>query len=94
LGAVIAMDDNIMGTTVYPNPANSYFNLRFESQLEERASWVMTNATGSVVSKNNVQVYKGQNQQQIKVSDLAPGIYILQLRSANLQINKQVVVVH
>jgi len=94
LGAVIAMDDNIIGTTVFPNPANSFFNLRFESQFEEKGSWVLTNGTGKVVTKNKVQVYKGQNQQQIKVSDLPPGIYILQLRSANLQINKQVVVVH
>jgi photosystem II stability/assembly factor-like uncharacterized protein len=93
-GATFASDDNLTGTTVYPNPASNYFNLRFESQFEEKGNWKLTNAAGTVVSKNNVQVYKGQNSNQIKVSDLAPGIYILQLRSANLQINKQVVVVH
>lgn len=94
LGAVIAMDDNITGTTVYPNPASSFFNLRFESKFEEKGTWILINSTGAAVSKNNLQVYKGQNQHQVSVADLAPGMYILQLRSANLQINKQVVVVH
>jgi Secretion system C-terminal sorting domain len=94
MGTTVGCGDNLTGTTVYPNPASNYFNLRFESQFEEKGNWKLTNTAGTVVSKNNVQVYKGQNLNQIKVSDLAPGIYILQLSSANLQINKQVVVVH
>lgn len=94
LGAMMASDADAMGTTVYPNPASKQLNLRFESTVEEKATLTITSATGMVISNQTVQLYKGQNQQLTDVSKLAPGVYIMQLQSGHLHINRQFVVVH
>ena len=94
LGAVMTGDENVSGTTVYPNPASKNMSLRFESTIEEKATVTITSATGKVISNKPVQVYKGQNQQLVDVTQLPAGVYFIQLHSGHLQINKQFVVVH
>lgn len=94
LGAVMTGDENVSGTTVYPNPASKNMSLRFESAIEEKATVTITSATGKVISNKPVQVYKGQNQQLVDVTQLPAGVYFIQLHSGHLQINKQFVVVH
>jgi hypothetical protein len=69
-------------------------SLRFESTIEEKATVTITSATGKVISNKPVQIYKGQNQQLVDVTQLPAGVYFIQLHSGHLQINKQFVVVH
>jgi len=72
---IIATDDQIEKTKfdLYPNPANNVINLNFEdiSQIE---SIELSNAVGQVLRS-----YVGNSTNQIDVSDLTKGMYVVSM---------------
>lgn len=70
-------ETELLEATVFPNPARDFFQV----ELAENAdfSLELVNAVGQVVLKEN---YTDRNQVFISTSDLATGMYILNLRTA------------
>lgn len=69
--------------TVYPNPANDVINIHFSTNDAANTSVILTTITGSVagtISPGNI--HTGTNDLHYPVSNLSPGMYILQLISS------------
>ena len=69
--------------TLAPNPAFDVVNVNFESNLNLTSQLTVTDLVGRTVVSKNVEILNGSNQVGLKVSDLAPGIYFIQLRNNN-----------
>lgn len=68
---------------IYPNPAEDYLIIKgFENLVES----VLINLSGGLVKKNTT------NPSLMDLSDLEPGIYILQFHGENFQDSKQVII--
>ena len=70
--------------TIYPNPAGNYLNLEASSSLEQIRIY---DTNGSLV-----KFQKGNDQQEeIDISELAPGFYFISIRTSESIVNKKFV---
>jgi hypothetical protein len=67
--------------SVTPNPSNGYFNLQINSSSAERITVLILDATGRMLKAFPLN----GNQTMRFGNDLAPGIYIVQLKQGQLQ---------
>lgn len=83
--------ESINAYAIFPNPAeNDFVNVQFNSSSKE----VMLNIidlTGKLVYTDIFYNQNNQNQ-QLNISDLNPGLYIISLQSGNSRISKKLIV--
>lgn len=73
--------DNI---TIYPNPANNYFNIKFRSSSNESIAIELFNILGDRIDIiEHDDFVKGEYSINYDSSNLKPGIYFVQLKSNN-----------
>jgi hypothetical protein len=73
--------------TVYPNPASSLVNLGLNSDQNETATLVITDAAGVEKSRKTVVFNSGFNQAQCDISAFSPGIYYVMIFRNNKQVS-------
>jgi len=73
---------------VYPNPAIDKINIELMVAAEEIVTISIADITGKQMALQNIKSIRGNNSLQLDVSNFAKGIYILNVKSDNL--NKQV----
>lgn len=66
---------------LYPNPASEFLNIKGN----------LANFSVEIINTNGNSVLKVQNQKNIKISDLADGLYLLKITSGNEEITKNFV---
>jgi hypothetical protein len=73
-----SMDD--FQTTVFPNPAHSQIQLKFETMAEELMMLDITDFSGRAVKNLSIVSNIGENYHEIDISSLSPGLYYLSIR--------------
>ncbi|MCW3123757.1 MAG: hypothetical protein JWQ38_3249 [Flavipsychrobacter sp.] len=70
--------------TVSPNPNKGTFNVRgsLSTTNDEQVALEITDMLGRVIYKNTTMAPGGNINEQLQVSNVAPGIYLLSVRSA------------
>ncbi len=77
------VDKNKMHATItsepllYPNPADTYTFVSWESSQRAEGVLQITNLMGRVVHQEKIVSDKGKNEKRIDLTSLAPGIYML-----------------
>jgi len=68
---------------IFPNPAYEVLNLKWESPTHQELSIEVFDATGRLIKNavSNQNFTAGNNQEQIDLEELPPGIYLLRIRS-------------
>ena len=64
---------------VFPNPSQGNLNLRFEVQNSTQVEFRLMNMLGSVSNRFAVSAVAGENQVEMDRSELANGIYLLEM---------------
>ncbi len=64
---------------VHPNPVGDILTARMETPNTGTATWRITNAYGSTVAAGTLQLQAGTHLMQQRVSQLPPGLYLLQV---------------
>ena len=77
---------------VYPNPANSFINLSFNVEQSQQATIILRDAAGRIVYNEGIDAIAGFNNQQIEVSNLAKGVYFVQLQTGDSSENTRLIV--
>jgi len=62
---------------LYPNPASDIVTLNIDNTINADFTLNIYNVTGELVSSETLR----QNQQQINISDLSNGIYMVEIKS-------------
>jgi hypothetical protein len=76
----------------WPNPAQTEANIRLKNLASESAALRLFDLTGRMVQEQQVQLQSGAWEGVLPVSDLHPGVYLLQVRAGqHLQTLKLVV---
>ena len=67
---------------IAPNPNEGRFSLGIEAPEHLPAQWVVINALGEEVSRQQIALQKGANQYSLDLKELPSGIYVLQVQTA------------
>jgi hypothetical protein len=77
---------------VYPNPSSGIMHLRFTGTVNEKAKVSMTSFMGVVVYERDLQM--DNKILTLDVSGVAPGAYIMKIKSKNYNFYTNVVIFH
>lgn len=87
-------DINRASFKMTPNPAVDYSTVDFALTLDSEVSINVMDVNGAVIRTQNLgNLNAGSNQAQLNVSDLAAGIYMVRINTANGSITGKIVVV-
>lgn len=65
--------------TLFPNPADQFAELKFESKTNYLGQLQITDLSGKVISENQIRIKKGKFSHRINTSNLLNGDYIITL---------------
>ena len=68
---------------IYPNPSHNNINLSFNSYTNGNAQFIIYDISGRIVKQINTATLAGTNKINVETSELAKGIYNLQLKTEN-----------
>lgn len=88
------IDDEIANTgfTVYPNPARSSVNVDIVSGFNTTANLTVIDITGKEVFASLITLNKGRNVKNINLNGLNEGIYFVQVRNNEININRKLII--
>lgn len=72
-------ENNGLNVAVYPNPASSTLFVEFDGEFQGQVAFKVMDMTGKLVSVENVEAFNGQHS--LNVSNLAKGMYVLNIES-------------
>jgi hypothetical protein len=75
--------------SIYPNPANNYFDLRLDNNNDYKTLSIFT-AQGVFVKE---QVFR-ETEMRIKTGELISGVYVLEIKTSKGNLFKKIVVLH
>lgn len=85
---VIAEDPTVK---VYPNPTSENVNVRIEG-IDGQTTIRISTLTGKTVAQRNVNIDNKFAVEQFNVSDLTPGVYVLQIVNEEAVISRKLVI--
>lgn len=91
--ATIDQEDITPAFTLYPNPARSgNAEIWFNSESTQDINLILMNASGQEVFSNTCYLSAGNNHLEVPVAHLEPGIYFVELVTANGKAVRKLVV--
>lgn len=75
----------------YPIPAKDFLQIHIQALQKERIQLQLVDIRGKVIMEQFRELQSGDNQLQVEVNELSPGIYFLQLESREGRIVQKVV---
>ncbi|MBK8608788.1 MAG: T9SS type A sorting domain-containing protein [Chitinophagaceae bacterium] len=75
--------DSFSVNAIYPNPAINILHVNIRSIVNEHRQFRIIDMLGSTVSQQTVYLSAGDNIVNLPVSDLTPGVYVLQMLKDN-----------
>lgn len=74
-------DNTLSEMKIFPNPASNTVTISIMSKTSDIARIQITNLAGQVVSNQNQNMENGVNQLQINISNLASGLYLVNIKT-------------
>lgn len=79
--------------SIYPVPAKNSAWLEYDNMTADtKADYVITDMNGKVITRKTIALQHGKQKEEISTADLAPGTYLLSIRSAAINIAEKIVV--
>jgi len=76
---------------IFPNPAEDFLNIEFQSNWEKEAKVEILNLPGQIILQKTFQLQQGINSFALKVDKISKGVYIVKINMGNNFITKLVV---
>ena len=74
-------DNTLEGMKLYPNPATDNLSVAISSNENASADLTIVNLMGQMVYSENVALNEGNNLLNVNVSNLTPGVYMINIRT-------------
>ena len=77
---------------VFPNPSSEYLNIYLENLNHQKVQYHLLDGQGRIVAKEEFIVNEKSVQKTINVQSVAPGSYILQVTSKDMNYSQMIVI--
>jgi len=74
-------DNTLQGMKLYPNPATDNLSVAISSNEHANADLTIVNLMGQVMYSDNVALNEGNNLLNVNISNLTPGVYMINIRT-------------
>jgi hypothetical protein len=91
VGNVSATDAAVVA---YPNPSNGKLSISWKEPVAETGSVTITDAAGREAYHTPIELTKGNGMKMIDLSNLADGLYLINIKSANINYNNKLQIQH
>lgn len=88
----IETNNSLSKVSIFPNPTSKELNLSFTASNEETFEIKLVSITGTVIYEESVSNFAGEYRNTIDVSEIASGVYFLNIKGTTGNINKKVMV--
>ncbi|MCH8902417.1 MAG: T9SS type A sorting domain-containing protein [Bacteroidetes bacterium] len=88
--ATSIQEEHILALNIYPNPAINSIVLEFNASRGQETSLSLKDTEGKVILALKMHFIGTSQKLEIDVSDLAPGVYIIELESGNSTQTKKI----
>jgi C1A family cysteine protease/PKD repeat protein len=78
--------------SIYPNPSNGTFRFLYDSGITEKVNIRIYNFSGKEIYSRNYNSTGLPLDEQIRLSDMAPGVYMFELASGHQVLHKNLVI--
>ena len=75
--------NNISEISIFPNPSQDVFNIKFTSLLIDDIQLKIINLVGVVVHVENIKNHIGEYKTSINLEDFSSGIYLLEIQTTS-----------
>ncbi len=79
--------------SVFPNPTSAFANVSLDFDKSQQVVMNLLNSNGQLLQSTIKQVAQGPSMEQIDLSNVAAGVYYVQLKSGKQQLTKRITVV-
>jgi hypothetical protein len=79
---------------VYPNPTSGNLNIQWQNQETGNAAVIITDMTGREVYHSVLNITDVSGQDQVSLSDLKSGIYLISIKSDAVHFSSKLVIQH
>ncbi|HXD94155.1 MAG TPA: T9SS type A sorting domain-containing protein [Bacteroidia bacterium] len=87
------IENNYTDVAVYPNPNNGAFTVSVNVLADEKnTNFILTDLTGRVIYKEQLDTHAGLNAYQINTSNIAKGTYFFEISNVQAKTVKKIIV--
>jgi len=76
---------------IYPNPFNTFFVLRFDSDTEKDLQMSVTDVLGREIKSQSWHTTAGTNRMEIDMQTCVPGVYFINISDGSKTISRKAV---
>jgi hypothetical protein len=92
LGGARVENSSVANLDVYPNPSRGEFRISFDLESRQYVYLSITNYLGEIVFTEELKEHEGLYNKTIGLGNKANGIYMLNIRTNNQNINQKIVI--
>lgn len=92
VGIADVVANNLYDVNVYPNPNNGRFNINFGIETTADVKITVSNLIGQQVFNRTLEGFSGTYNQELDLSGLGKGVYIVNFETKGTTVNRKVVV--
>jgi len=83
--AILNVDETVLSMSVFPNPAQDFIHLNVNAVEYTEAMIMVSNITGQIVQKQNVNLASGANLFSLDISLMPVGVYMVSIKTNSHQ---------
>ncbi|MDD3875605.1 MAG: T9SS type A sorting domain-containing protein [Bacteroidales bacterium] len=89
----VGIENNSIGNSLsmYPNPSNGFVNFQITLDKSEALNMEILDITGRIVYNDVLNLRQGLNTKAMNLSFLSQGIYIINLKNDNVNLNRKLI---
>ena len=91
---VPVVKSNASSVVTYPNPTNGALNIKWQETATENGAVTISDITGREIYKTTINMTEGTGVNQIDLSGLTSGLYIISVKSGDINYNSKIQVMH
>ena len=81
--------NNISEISIFPNPSQDVFNIKFTSLLRDNIQLQIINLVGEVIHMENIKNHIGEYRTSVNLDTYSSGIYLLEIQTTSGLISKK-----
>lgn len=91
-GGVASISKAVDSFSIFPNPSNGSFTLRFNQKTNLPSSLKLYDITGNCLAQKNIQLSFGEQSISFESLDLSTGVYFMQIQNATFDLFKKIII--